>query len=84
MSIGLQTTFEGPSPSSDPSPTAVPELLAANEAQLDYFPRPFVKAFTALKRHEIAKAREANADYGSDDWHNGVTDWERGQFLRLA
>ena len=34
MSIGLQTTFEGPSPSSDPSPTAVPELLAANEAQL--------------------------------------------------
>ena len=44
----------------------------------------FVKAFLALKRHEIAKARAAIPGYGGDAWHDEVTDWERGQFLFLA
>jgi glutamine synthetase len=44
----------------------------------------FVKAFLALKRHEVAKAREAVPDYGTQKWQNAVTDWEREQFLLLS
>lgn len=55
-----------------------------DEELVSYFPEPFVKAFAALKRHEIDKAREASVDYGSDAWHADVTDWEREQFLRYA
>ena len=44
----------------------------------------FVKAFLALKRHEVAKAREAVPGYGTQKWHDAVTDWEREQFLLLS
>ena len=44
----------------------------------------FVKAFLALKRHEIAKARAAVPGYGGSEWHDRVTDWELDQFLTFA
>jgi glutamine synthetase len=44
----------------------------------------FVKAFIALKRHEIEKARRACPVYGSDEWSGSVSDWERDQFLLFA
>lgn len=71
------------------------ELVPATlEDSLDRFERDdvlvqafhpeFVKAFLALKRHEAAKAREAVPSYGTREWHEQVTDWERDQFLFLA
>lgn len=44
----------------------------------------FVKAFLGLKRHEVAKARRAVPSYGTSDWHDSVTDWERDQFLFMS
>ncbi len=71
------------------------ELLPATlEESLDAFEQDdhlrgafhpeFVKAFLALKRHEVKKAREAVPSYGTCAWHDGVTDWERDQFLLLS
>jgi glutamine synthetase len=60
------------------------DAFVADDALLAYFPPSFVKAFTALKRHEIAKAREACPSYGTDQWDDEVTDWERSQFLRAG
>jgi glutamine synthetase len=48
------------------------------------FDPAFVRAFLAVKRHEIDKARTANAAYGGDEWHDQVTEWELDQFLFLA
>jgi glutamine synthetase len=60
------------------------EHFLKDDALLRYFPDAFVKAFAALKRHEIAKAREACPDYGTDQWNQEVSDWEQAQFLRFA
>ena len=56
----------------------------ADAALLGALDPEFVQAFVALKRHEIAKAQAANPGYGGDEWHDQVTEWERGQFLFLA
>jgi glutamine synthetase len=48
------------------------------------FHSEFAQAFLALKRHEVKKAREAVPSYGTDAWHDEVTDWERDQFLFLS
>ncbi len=55
-----------------------------DEVLRDAFDPEFVKAFLALKRHEIEKARAAVPDYGTAEWHDRVTDWERDQFLYFA
>lgn len=60
------------------------DCFEKNERLRSYFPDEFVKAYIALKRHEIAKAREAVPDYGTETWQNDVTDWERSQFLKFA
>lgn len=68
-------------------PSTLEESIAhfeADSALLSYFHPEFVTAFLALKRHEIAKARAACPEYGSDEWHETVTDWERDQFLVMA
>lgn len=44
----------------------------------------FTKAFLGLKRHEVAKARAAVPSYGTSEWHEEVTEWERDQFLFLS
>jgi glutamine synthetase len=55
-----------------------------DEALLEFFHPEFTKAFVALKRHEIEKARVACPEYGDETWHDTVTEWERDQFLALA
>jgi glutamine synthetase len=68
-------------------PPLVDDMLAAlvdDTALLSYFPASFVKAFRALKEHEIAKAREACDNYGTEQWGQEVTEWERAQFLKMA
>jgi glutamine synthetase len=55
-----------------------------DEALLEFFHPEFVKAFVGLKRHEVEKARKACRNYGTEDWNDSVTDWERDQFLALA
>lgn len=60
------------------------ERFEADETLVAAFHPEFTKAFLALKRHEIAKARAAVPSYGTEAWHGEVTDWEREQFLRLS
>jgi glutamine synthetase len=43
----------------------------------------FVKLFLAVKRHEVAKARAAIADYDSTAFGNSVSDWERAEFFEF-
>jgi glutamine synthetase len=61
-------------------PTTLDESLAALESDTtltEYFGPEFMQLFGAVKHHEIAKARAAVPDYGTDEWPNVVTDWER-------
>ena len=60
------------------------ERFEEDEILADAFHPEFVKAFLALKRHEIEKARGAVPSYGTPEWHDTVTDWERDQFLLLS
>ncbi len=60
------------------------ERFEQDEVLREAFHPEFVKAFLALKRHEVEKAREAVPGYGTSEWHDQVTDWERDQFLFLA
>ena len=71
----------------DLPPATLEESLEAFERDdvlLEWLDPEFVKAFVALKRHEIAKARAACPEYGQDSWHETVTDWERQQFLAFS
>jgi glutamine synthetase len=68
-------------------PRTLEESLAAfeaDEALRSALHPEFVQAFLGLKHHEVAKARVANPGYDGAAWNDGVTDWERGQFLFLA
>lgn len=60
------------------------ECFEQDGALQQAFHPEFVRAFLALKRHEIAKARQAVPGYGSSEWHEQVTDWERDQFMFLS
>ena len=60
------------------------ESFEQDKALCDAFHPEFVKAFLALKRHEIEKARRAIPSYGTSEWHDEVTNWERDQFLLLS
>jgi glutamine synthetase len=60
------------------------EAFEEDEVLRQAFHSEFVQAFLALKRHEVKKAREAVPSYGTDEWHDEVTDWERDQFLFLS
>jgi glutamine synthetase len=60
------------------------EHLETDARFRSYFHPEFLTAFTALKRHEIKKAKAACPQYGSPEWHADVTDWERDQFMVLA
>ena len=60
------------------------DCFEADEVLQEAFQPDFVKAFLALKRHEVAKARAAVPGYGANEWHDNVTDWERDQFLFLS
>jgi glutamine synthetase len=43
----------------------------------------FIKLFIAIKRHEIAKAKEAIANYDSPEFLDQVHDWERREFFEF-
>jgi len=60
------------------------ERFESDDVLMQAFHPEFVKAFLALKRHEVKKAREAVPSYGTSEWHDQVTDWERDQFLFLS
>jgi glutamine synthetase len=60
------------------------ERFESDDVLMQAFHPEFVKAFLALKRHEVMKAREAVPSYGTSEWHDDVTDWERNQFLFLS
>ena len=93
---GLERRIEPPEPLADSAyqrddlellPATLEESLErfeTDEALGHAFHPEFVKAFTALQRHEVDKARQAVPHYGSTEWHDEVTDWEREQFLELA
>lgn len=86
---GIQRGVEPPPPSkqisySDESAPSLPrsldEALQAFEADTqlhEYLGAEFVRLFLAVKRHEISKAQEAIPAYGTPEWANIVTDWER-------
>jgi glutamine synthetase len=68
-------------------PDSLEESMGHLEADLrlrSYFHPEFLTAYAALKRHEIDKARAAHPGYGTSEWRDNVTDWERDQFLVLA
>jgi glutamine synthetase len=67
-----------------PSLEASLDAFEADDHLVGAFDPEFVKAFLALKRHEIAKARDAVGSYGEESWHDEVTEWERDQFLVMA
>ena len=61
-------------PSLEPLPTSLPEALGELEgepATKDFFGEEFLKAYTAMRRHELSRFA---------DW---VTDWEREEYLDL-
>ena len=60
------------------------ERFEADDILREAFHPEFVKAFLALKRHEARKARDAVPGYGTPEWHEQVTDWERDQLLFLG
>ena len=93
---GIERRVEPPEPLADSAyqrddlellPATLEESLErfeTDEALARAFHPEFIRAFTALKRHEIDKARQAVHHYGSSEWHDEVTDWERAQFLELG
>jgi glutamine synthetase len=60
------------------------DCFERDEVLRQAFHPEFTKAFLALKRHEIDKARSAVPEYGTGEWHDHVSDWERSQFLFLS
>ena len=86
---GLTNEIEPPPPTDriaylDTQSTTLPrtldEALAALEEDTglrEYLGEEFVTLFLAVKRFEIDKARAALPEYGSKDWPDEVTDWER-------
>jgi glutamine synthetase len=53
------------------------QALEEDRALHEYLGDEFIHLFLAVKRHEIEKARSALPEYGSAEWPNVVTDWER-------
>lgn len=86
---GLERQLEPPSPTDQIAyanetapklPLTLDESLEALEADTElqqFLGAEFMQLYLAVKRHEIGKARDALPEYGSAEWPNIVTDWER-------
>jgi glutamine synthetase len=86
---GLERRLEPPAPTTEIAyaDEAAPKLPRTLDEALEAFGEDerlraclgpeFVKLFTAVKRHEIEKARLAIPEYGSAEWPDIVTNWER-------
>lgn len=69
-----------------PLPTTLEAALAALEADpvlVAALGPEFVKVFTTVKRHEIAKARRAVADFDAPSFHDRVDPWERAELATV-
>jgi glutamine synthetase len=86
---GVQRRIEPPEPTpgiayanetAPQLPRTLDEALGAFEADTtlhEYLGDEFVRLFLAVKRHEVDKAREAIPEYGTSEWPDIVTEWER-------
>ncbi len=59
------------------------DALAADTALQDALGAEFIQLFTAVKRHEIAKAKQAIADYGAPEFVKRVDEWERSEYFEF-
>lgn len=57
--------------------------LAADTALQDALGAEFIQVFTAVKRHEIAKAKQAISDYDAPEFANRVDEWERDEYFEF-
>lgn len=67
-------------------PTRLDDALTALEndnVMKDALGAEFIKLFTAVKRHEIAKAKSTIGDYDSPEFFNKVEDWERNEYFEF-
>lgn len=67
-------------------PNRLDTALAALEtdtALRDALGAEFIQVFTAVKRHEIAKAKQAISDYDSPEFANRVDEWERSEYFEF-
>lgn len=67
-------------------PVTLEESLGAFEqdgALRDCLGEEFVHLFMAVKRHEIAKARDAIGAYGTVEWPSIVSEWERDNLFEF-
>lgn len=67
-------------------PVTLDESLGAFEqdgALRDCLGEEFVHLFMAVKRHEIAKARDAIGAYGTVEWPSIVSEWERDNLFEF-
>ena len=59
------------------------DAFEADAALRDALGEEFVKLYVAVKRHEVAKARAAVAEFDSSGFRDSVSDWERAEFFEL-
>jgi glutamine synthetase len=59
------------------------DALERDEVIRDALGAEFIKLFVAVKRFEIAKAKDAIANYDSPDFLNEVSNWERKEFFEF-
>jgi glutamine synthetase len=59
------------------------EALDKDDALKDALGAEFIKLFTAVKRHEIAKAKAAIVNYGTPEFPNTVDAWERDEYFEF-
>ena len=57
--------------------------LDADTALQDASGAEFIQVFTAVKRHEIAKAKQAMSDYDSPEFANRVDEWELSEYFEF-
>lgn len=57
--------------------------LDADAAFKDALGAEFIQVFTAVKRHEIAKAHAAIPEYNAPDYANNVYEWERSEYFEF-
>ncbi|MCX6049778.1 MAG: glutamine synthetase family protein [Chloroflexi bacterium] len=67
-------------------PTRLDDALAALEQDTvmkEQLGAEFVKLFSAVKRHEINKAKAAMPDYDTPGFNERVDDWERSEYFEF-
>ena len=79
-------TTDGDCPPAPALPTSLEEALDAFEGDAELralLGEDFTRTYTLVKRNDVARARAACPDYGSDDWSVRVDNWERREYGEL-